>query len=62
MTADVLHTELKERVSYDSLELPFYIRRAVFSSYCPALRHACHWHEDIEFLYTIRRIAYRVDE
>lgn len=55
--------ELRERVNYDSLEMPFYIRSVTFSSYCPALCHACHWHDDLEFLYTITgRMAYRVDK
>lgn len=63
MPADDLRCDLQERVNYDSLEMPFYIRSVTFSSYCPSLCHACHWHEDLEFLYTRKgHITYCVDK
>lgn len=47
-------------MAYSSADFPFYLRRSTFSHYCPALRHACHWH--LEFLYTEKgHIDYQVD-
>ena len=52
----------QEQVAYSSADFPFYLRRSTFSHYCPALRHACHWHDDLEFLYTEKgHIDYSVD-
>ena len=47
-----LKDDRSEKVHYDSLNYPIYIRRAILSQ-CLNYTAPSHWHDDIELIYII---------
>lgn len=44
-----LNSDRSERVAYDKVDFPVYIRKGILSTY-PDYRAESHWHDDIEFI------------
>lgn len=56
-----INTDKSERVHYDSVEFPSYIRTAFLSEY-PNFSADSHWHDDIEFIFIFSgHMVYNID-